>query len=76
MYSPQNAITGSSECLAIDLMLPEHLPKKQPNNFSVMKYNHYYPNIDRKQIIQRNQCKNDINKIKKSISTSALWQHN
>jgi hypothetical protein len=42
MYSPQDAITGSSGCLAIDLMLPEHFPKKQPNNFPVAKYIHYY----------------------------------
>jgi hypothetical protein len=47
MYSPQDAITGSSGCLAIDLMLPEHLPKKQPNNFPVMKYIRYYQNIEK-----------------------------
>jgi hypothetical protein len=88
MYSPQDAITGSSGCLAIDLMLPEHLPKKQPNNFPVMKYIHYYRNIEKqlksfKEInarmtlaISRNQCKNDISNIKKSISTFALRQHN
>lgn len=32
---PQDAMTGNSGCLAMDLMLPEHFPKKQPNNFPV-----------------------------------------
>lgn len=28
---------GNLGCLAIDRMLPEHLPTKQPNNFPVSK---------------------------------------
>lgn len=36
MYSPHDAITGSVGCLAMDLILPEHFPRKHPNNFPVM----------------------------------------
>ena len=32
-FLPQDAIMGSSGCLAIDLMLPEHLPIKHPISF-------------------------------------------
>lgn len=35
--SPQEAIIGRSGCLAIDLMLPEHFPKKHPNSFPSVK---------------------------------------
>lgn len=35
MHSPHDAITGNSGCLAMDLILPEHFPKKQPNNLPV-----------------------------------------
>ena len=31
--SPHDANTGSSGCLAIDRILPAHLPRKEPNNF-------------------------------------------
>lgn len=31
-FSPHDAITGNSGCLAIDRMLPLHLPTKHPNN--------------------------------------------
>lgn len=73
MYSPQDAITGSSGCLAIDLMLPEHLPKKQPNNFPVMKYIHYYQNIEeKKNSNHQRKLMHDISNIKKSILTFAF----
>ena len=32
-YLPQDAITGSSGCLTMDLILPEHFPMKLPNSF-------------------------------------------
>lgn len=35
-YSPHDAITGSSGCLTMDLILPEHFPKKLPNSFPKM----------------------------------------
>lgn len=38
VHSPHDAITGKSGCLAMDLILPEHLPKKHPNNFPVVKH--------------------------------------
>ena len=31
VLSPQDPIIGSSKCLSMDLMLPEHFPKKHPN---------------------------------------------
>jgi hypothetical protein len=37
IYSPHDAITGSSGCLAMDLILPEHFPIKHPNNFPERK---------------------------------------
>lgn len=33
--SPHDAMTGYSGCLAMDLILPEHFPKKHPSNFPV-----------------------------------------
>lgn len=35
--SPHEAIIGNSGCLAIDLMLPEHFPRKQPSSFPVKR---------------------------------------
>lgn len=37
MHSPHDAMTGNSGCLAMDLILPEHFPKKHPTNFPVRK---------------------------------------
>lgn len=31
LYLPQEARTGNSGCLAIDFMLPQHLPTNEPN---------------------------------------------
>jgi len=31
--SPHEANTGNSGCLAMDLILPEHFPRKHPNTF-------------------------------------------
>lgn len=47
-YLPHDAITGSVGCLVMDLILPEHLPTKDPNNFPGSIYSYQQISYTRK----------------------------
>ena len=71
---PHDAITGSSWCLAIDLMLPEHLPKKHPNNFPVTRCFHHLWNYKREKFKQTNE-KITLATSRYQFLTSTIMQH-
>lgn len=56
-YSPHEAITGSSGCLAMDLILPAHFPIKHPRSFPTifkikMNKRKYHDRSEKKHILR------------------------
>lgn len=65
---PHDAMTGNSGCLAMDLMLPEHFPKKQPNSLPVRNKSR---KKNKKSIAHNHKCTH----TKKILQLTAIYNY-